>query len=146
MTEMDLRAQNEAKKEYLRNYQRHVRRVQQITDEIAELREKKMGASAKPGDGMPHSGGHSDLSGYAARLDEMIAKLIDEREQCMRTYQQIARQIKYLRDRQEMDVLFYRYVGGMDWGRVAERLGCTTRWVHKVHGRALIHFRLPKNT
>lgn len=142
----DLRAQNEAKKEYLQSYQRHVRRVQQITDEIAELRERKMGASAKPGDGMPHSGGHSDLSGYAAKLDEMIAKLIDEREQCMRAYQQIARQIKHLRDRQEMDVLFYRYVGGMDWGRVAEKSGLSVRHTLRIHGRALIHFRLPKNT
>ena len=143
MTE-NLRAQNEAKKEYLRSYQRHVRRVQQITDEIAELRERKMGASAKPGDGMPHSGGHSDLSGYAAKLDEMIAKLIDEREQCMRTYQQIARQIKCLRDRQEVDVLFYRYVGGYDWGKVAEKLGCKKRWVFELHGKALRHFKIPE--
>lgn len=142
----DLRAQTEQKKRFLRSYQRHVRRVQQITDEIAAFRDRQMRVSAKSGDGMPRSGGHSDLSGYVAKLDGMTRNLADEREQCMRAYQEVVRQIQRLGSRREMDVLFYRYIDGYDWNQVAERMDLSARTVLRVHGRALVHIQLPQKS
>ena len=143
---MEAKTENEKKKEYLRGYQVHVRRVKRITAEIEELRAIKMYPSVKDNDGMPHgSGGQGDLSGYAADLDEMIKNLIEERYLRIKTYQQIARRIKRLRSENEKDVLFYRYIKGMDWWEIAEKMKYSERQVHRLHGKALAHFELPKD-
>lgn len=140
-----IKTENEKKKEYLRSYRTHVRRVQRITAEIEELRAMKMYPSVKDNDGMPHgSGGQGDLSGYAADLDQMIQELIDERYLRIKTYQQIARQIKKLRSENEKDVLFYRYIKGLDWWEIAEKMSFSERWIYKLHGKALAHFEIPK--
>ena len=145
MEEKTIRTENEKKKEYLRSYLVHVRRIRRINAEIEELRTMKMSPSAKDNDGMPHGGsGQGDLSDYAADLDEMIQDLINERYYRIKTYQQIAQQIKKLRSENEMDVLFYRYIKGLDWWEIAEKMQFSERWIYKLHGKALAHFELPK--
>ncbi len=139
-------SENDKKKEYLRSYRYHVRRIRRIDAEIAELREMKMHPSMKPDDGMPHgSGGQGDLSSYAAELDEMINELIEERRQRIRTYRQIVRQIKRMNSRNESDVLFYRYISGLGWWGIAEKMDYSQRHITRIHGNALAHFELPKD-
>lgn len=143
--EKTMASENDRKKEYLRSYRQHVRRIRRINAEIAELRSMKLHPSMKPDDGMPHgSGGQGDLSGYAAELDEMVQELIQERYLRIKTYQAIARQIKRMKSRNESDVLFYRYISGLDWWEIAEKMGFSERWIYKLHGRALAHFEIPK--
>lgn len=137
---------NDLKKEYLWSYRQHVRRIHRINAEIAELREMKLHPSMKQDDGMPHgSGGQGDLSSYAAELDEMINELIEERRQRIRTYKQIVRQIKRMKSRNESDVLFYRYIKAMDWWDIAELMGFSERQIYRIHGKALVHFDIPKD-
>lgn len=139
-------SENDRKKEYLRSYRQHVRRIHRINAEIAELRSMKLHPSMKPDDGMPHgSGGQGDLSGYAAELDEMIRELIKERYLRIKTYQAIACQIKRMKSRNESDVLFYRYIKAMDWWDIAELMGFSERQIYRIHGKALIHFEIPKD-
>ena len=141
-----IKTENEKKTEYLRSYRTHVLRDQRITAEIEELRAMKMYPSVKDNDGMPHgSGGQGDLSGYAADLDQMIHGLIEERYLRIRTYQQTARQSKKLRGENEKDVLFYRYIKGLDGWEIAEKMGYSERQVHRFHGKALAHFEIPKD-
>lgn len=138
-------SENDKKKEYLRSYRQYVRRIHRINAEIAELRSMKMYPGMMFNDGMPHgSGGQGDLSGYAADLDEMILKLQHERYLRIKTYQQIVRKIKKLRSENEKDILFYRYITGLDWWEIAEKMSFSERWIYKLHGRALAHFELPK--
>ena len=85
-----------------------------------------------------------DLSGYAAELDEMINELIEERYLRIKTYQQITKQIKQMKSENEKDVLFYRYIRGLDWWEIAEKMNYSERWIYKIHGEALAHFELPK--
>ena len=113
--------ENEKKKEYLRQYRIHVRRIHRINAEIAELRSMKISPSMN-NDGMPHGSSQGDLSGYAAELDCMVSELIKERYVRMVEYQEIVRQIKRLRSENEKDVLFYRYIRGMDWWEIAEKM------------------------
>lgn len=135
--------ENEKKKEYLRQYRNHVRRIHRINAEIAELRSMKISPSMH-NDGMPHGSSQGDLSSYVAELDRMISELIRERYVRMVEYQNIVRQIKRLRSENEKDVLFYRYIRGMDWWEIAEKMSYSERWIHKIHGKALIHFEIPK--
>lgn len=140
----EVRSDNEKKKEYLRSYRDHIRRANRITEETRELREMMMSTKAIDYDGMPHgSGGQGDLSGEVARIQSLIDELLSERELRIRTYEEIACRIKKLSSRNEDDVLFYRYVKGMDWWEIAEKMHYSERWVLKIHGKALAHFELP---
>ena len=139
-------SENDRKKEYLRSYRYHVRRIHRINAEIAELREMKLHPSMKPDDGMPHgSGGQGDLSTYAAELDDMIREFQQERHLRINTYQAIARQIKRMKSRNESDVLFHRYIKAMDWWEIAEKMGFSERQIFRIHGKALAHFEIPKD-
>lgn len=140
---MDVRMENEQKKEYLRGYRVHVRRITRIEEELAELRAMRASISVN-NDGMPHGSGQSDLSGYAAELDRLEQELIEERHNRIVTYKDIARRIKRIKSENEKDVMFYRYIKGMDWWEIAEKMHYSERWIHKLHGKGLAHFELPK--
>lgn len=139
-------SENDRKKEYLRSYRQHVRRIHRINAEIAELREMKVSPGMKANDGMPHgSGGQGDLSGYVANVEEMIKELIEERHLRIKTYQEITKRIKKLKSENEKDVLFYRYITGLDWWEIAEKMKFSERQIYRLHGKALAHFELPKD-
>lgn len=137
--------ENDLKKEYLRKYRTHVRRIHRINAEISELRSMKISPSVN-NDGMPHGGcGQSDLSGYAAELDSMVQELIDERYYRIKDYQDIVGRIKKLKSENEKDVLFYRYIRGMDWWEIAEKMKFSERQIFRIHGKALANFKIPKD-
>lgn len=134
---------NEKKKEYLRDYLKHVRRIRRIETELAELRSMRTSTSVN-NDGMPHGSGRSDLSGYAAELDQLETCLYEEmRRRCV-AYKDIANQINSVISENEKDVLFYRYIKGFEWWEIAEKMNYSERWVLKLHGKALAHFQLPE--
>lgn len=135
--------ENDKKKEYLRGYRKHVRRISRIESELAELRVMRASISVN-NDGMPHGSGQGDLSGYAAQLDKLERDLLKERSDRISTYEDIAERIDNLRGENEKDVMFYRYIKGLDWWEIAEKMNYSERWIHKIHGKALAHFELSK--
>ena len=140
---MDRKTENEKKKEYLREYNYHVRRIRRIETELAELRTMKISGSGNI-DGMPHGSRQSDLSDYAAELDSLERKRVEEWRRMTLARKEIERRIKNLKSENEKDVLFYRYIAGYDWPEIAQKLRYSERQVHRFHGKALEHFRLPE--
>lgn len=132
---------NEEKKQYLRRYQAAKRRVGLIQEEIQELRSSKT-SPVGLGDGMPHGSGTSDLSGYAARLDELLRELEAEKEMQMVTYREIRQQIGMVPDTIEQEILSRRYLIGQSWEKIAVEMGYSYRNITRVHGYALKHFEL----
>nr|WP_294656671.1 hypothetical protein [uncultured Anaerotignum sp.] len=132
---------NEEKKQYLRRYQAAKRRVGLIQEEIEELRSSKT-SPVGLGDGMPHGSGTSDLSGYAARLDELLRELEAEKEMQMVTYREIRQQIGMVPDTIEQEILSRRYLIGQSWEKIAVEMGYSYRNITRVHGYALKHFEL----
>lgn len=135
----DLIEENERKKEYLKSYQRAVRREAEILDEIQRLRMNKMFPSVV-NDGMPKGNSQSDLSEYAAILDEQIQELKEERLENVRIYQGIEGRIRKMENEDEQRVLRLRYIKGMKWDEVAVEMGYSLKWTHKIHSDALKHF------
>ena len=124
------------------NYKDLVKRgYQDILDEIQRLRLDKMFPSVV-NDGMPHGSSHSDLSDYVAILDEQIDLLKEERLEKVRCYQKIERQISQMENEDEQEVLRLRYILGMKWEEVAVKMNYSWKWVHKIHGRALMNFKI----
>ncbi len=138
-----VQSENERKKEYLKGYRRHVRRINRIETELEELHAMSAPMSAS-NDGMPHGSGQSDLSGYAAELDKLERSLREEKDKRVEAYKDIDERIKKLERENEKDVLFYRYIAGLAWWEIAEKMNYTERWILKIHGKALAHFRMPK--
>lgn len=132
-----VKTENEKKKKYLRGYRRHGKRIKRIEAEIEEIRSMKMYPSIKS-DGMPQtSGSTGDLSSYAAELLEKEDELYHEGVEQVKTYKDISYKIKQLEDEDERDVLFYRYIKGMEFWEIARDMNYSESWIHELHGRAL---------
>lgn len=140
-TEITIQEENEQKKEYLKSYRRAIKREQDILDEIQRLRLDKMFPSVV-NDGMPHGSNHSDLSDYAAILDEQIELLKEERLERVRCYQKIERQIRQIENEDEQEVLRLRYILGMKWEEVAVKMGYSWKQTHRIHSSALKNFKM----
>ena len=132
---------NEEKKQYLRRYQAAKRRAKMIQEEIEELRSSKT-SPVGLGDGLPHGSGTSDLSGYAARLDELLRELEAEKEMQMVTYREIRQQISMVPDPTEQEILSRRYLIGQSWEKIAVEMGYSYRNITRIHGHALQHFEI----
>ncbi len=132
---------NEEKKQYLRRYQAAKRRAKMIQEEIEELRSSKT-SPVGLGDGMPHGSGTSDLSGYAARLDELLRELEAEKEMQMVTYREIRQQIGMVPDPTEQEILSRRYLLEQRWEKISVEMNYDYRYVLKLHGKALLHFEV----
>ena len=140
-TEITIQEENEQKKEYLKSYRRAIKREQDILDEIQRLRLDKMFPSVV-NDGMPHGSNHSDLSDYAAILDEQIEFLKEERLERVRCYQKIERQIRQMENEDEQEVLRLRYIKGLKWEEVALKMNYSWKQVHRIHSSALKSFKM----
>lgn len=138
-----MKKENEQKKEYLNEYLEHVRKINRIEAELAELRAMRASMSVN-NDGMPHGSSQSDLSRYVAELDGLERSLVKERNERYIAYTEIAKCVKSLKCENEKDVLFYRYISGLAWWEIAEKMNYSERWVLKIHGKALAHFEVPK--
>ena len=96
-------SENDRKKEYLKSYQKAVRREQKILDEIQQLRMDKMFPSVV-NDGMPKSNKYSDLAEYVAKVDELNEKLKNERFEKIKLMDDILYHISLLEDKDEQRV------------------------------------------
>lgn len=132
---------NEEKKRYLQQYREAKKKVRRISEQISELRSQKMFPAAV-GDGMPKGNGHSDFSGYVAKLDTLIRQLEQEREQAVKQYAEIYMQIHKVQDETEREVLIRRYLLGEAWERIAVNMDYDYRYVLKIHGKALKKFEI----
>lgn len=132
---------NEEKKQYLRRYQEAKKKAKRIQEEIDALRSSET-SPVGLGDGLPHGSGTSDLSGYAARWDELVRELEAEKEMQMVTYREIRQQISMVPDPTEQEILSRRYLLGQRWEKIAVEMKYSCRHVTKLHGYALNHFEI----
>ncbi|MDD3338445.1 MAG: sigma factor-like helix-turn-helix DNA-binding protein [Lachnospiraceae bacterium] len=139
--EKTVQEENEEKKQYLRRYAASVRREQQILDEIQRLRLDKMFPSVV-NDDMPHSCECKDLSDYIVLVDEQIEKLKQERLKKAKVRKEIEAQIGKIDEETEQEVLRLRYIQQMAWEQVSAEFGYTRRHVSRIHGEALMDFKM----
>ena len=135
------KTENETKKEYLQSYRYAVIAETQIKEEIDQLRMDKM----FPGliqDGMPHGSGGSDLSAYAAKLDELLGDLKDQMEKRIQLRREIVKKIEDMDSETEKAVLRYRYIHMLKWEEIAVKMHYTFRHVVRIHGEALKKFKM----
>jgi len=128
--------ENQEKKKYLSGYKAAKKKEERILEQIQELRTNAM-FPALQYDDMPRGTNISDLSDYAAKLDELIRELKQERLEAIKKYEKIYQDIKCVEDEREQDVLTYRYLQCMDWEAVCVAMGLSWKHTHRIHGNAL---------
>lgn len=140
---MDVKTENEKKKELLMSYQKSLRRERQILDEIQELRASKMFPSVI-NDGMPHGSNQTDLSNYIVSLSEKQEELKHVQLEVEKAKQKVYLTIKQVND-DEREILQYRYIDGLKWDDVQRKMGFNNlRRIYKIHSNALKNIRLAK--
>lgn len=141
---MDLKEENEKKKEYLWGYQRAVKAVERIEEELRELKMSKI-YPPTVNDGMPRGSGGGDLSGYASRVDQMERKLKKARYLRIQKMKEITDRINALSSEEEKGVLTYRYIRKMKWEEIAVKLNHSWAGIHRLHAKALKNFQILKS-
>lgn len=131
----------ETKKEYLRGYGRAVRQMERSEVKIAEMRMNKICPSVN-NDGMPHAHSNSDLSGYAALLDEEERRYMKARYERIRICRDISDKIERMDNEDEKDVLMYRYIKLMKWEDICVKMGHSWQHIHRIHRKALENFKM----
>lgn len=135
--------ENDYKKRFLWSYQDSKCKVVRLDAQLEELTENKLSIRVS-GDGMPHGNEKSDLSGYASRKDEIEREIVRERYQSVQRFISVRKAIEAMDNEKEKNILTYRYLRGYDWDDIARKTGYCLQWVHKIHARALAHFKIPK--
>ena len=133
--------ENEKKKIFLKSYQKSVQKEQEILEEIQRLRDDRLFPSTV-NDGMPKGSSQSDLSEYAALMDEQIRILKEERLNKARRYTKITNAIKALDNENEQDVLWYRYIKGLKREEVCVKIGYSWQHTHRIHSNALENLKM----
>lgn len=131
------------KKKYLQKVKRLEYARNAVVEDIAMLRANQMSAAAKIGDGMPKgSGGSNDLSGYAAKLDELIHRLQARTDLYTLVRVELECDLDAMDNPTEAAVLRRRYILGQSWDTIATEIGYEIRHVTRIHGYALQHIDL----
>lgn len=140
--EKRIREENEKKKEYLWGYKKALQSQLAIEEEIDQLRADKMYPASMQQDGMPHGSGCSDLSGYVAKLDELLRDLKDQLEKKIEIRREITQKIDAMSDETESLLLRYRYIHFLSFEQIAVKLGYGYRHTTRLHGIALRNFNM----
>lgn len=141
LEENNVKNENDRKKTYLRAYRKHGKRIKRIESEIEEIRNMKMHPSSI-NNGMPHGSNQSDLSSYAAALQEREDELYQEGVKQVQTYKDIEYRINKLENQDERDVMFYKYIKGFTWWQIAQLMEYSESWIYELHGRALKNIQI----
>lgn len=137
---------NEEKKAYLRRYRVLNRRIDQTRIELENWEELATQVTPKYTD-LPKAVKTSDKVQGAVveivQLEEKLKTLVDELQEKQTEIKSLLENIP--RD-DFRDVLWYRYVCGLDWTDIAERMNYSFRYTLYLHENALKSLEIPKDS
>ena len=123
-------------RKYLLRYRLEKKRIRRLAEQIEELRTRKAYPGSPALDAMPHGSDPSDLSDYAARLDELERELGAEQVAADRAALEVIQTINRLEDELEKDVLTLYYVRGYRWEHICYELSYSWKQVFRIRNRA----------
>lgn len=136
------KTENEQKKEVLMSYQWAKRDVVRLGEQLVELRIGEMSPGCEIGDGLPHAHNVTDLSEYAVKVEEIEQKIIKARYRRVCAFERVRECIEAMDNEREKTLLTYRYLRGMRWTAICEKMGNSWQHVHRIHASALKNFRI----
>lgn len=120
--------------DYLSQYRLSKYQEYLILLEITDVRTAQVSTRSPRIDGLPQRhGGHSTLSGYVARLGDIIADLERQAEETAEKLRKVEAVIEAVAHPQQKMVLQARYIHGRTAEQVAEDLDISVRYSQILH-------------
>lgn len=120
--------------------------VSALTDEVEELRALATTISAIRADGegkAKSGGGNSRIENVVEQLDEITRRLLLTTARYARVYTEAESAIAAVPDDRYRTILRLKYINGLSWESVAERVGLTARRVRQLHRIAVEKIEFP---
>ena len=130
-------------KEFLRRARDVDRRVDEAQERVDRLRARLEAGRLSRVTGMPRGGG-ADWTETADRLIELERVVNARTREWVRWKLAAIDVIRSVGEPRLVEVLELYYIDGLTWEQVAQRMGITERWALILHGRALMHVKVPK--
>ena len=134
----------ETKIEYLMGYEKALRQMIRMRENIGELYLDRHPSSARL-TGMPSGHNKKDLSDYEALLESEKMKYIQSRYERIKICKEIIACIETLDDEDEKDILTLHYIRRKNWQYIAFKMGISVQHVHKIHNKALENLKIFEN-
>lgn len=127
---------NKEKCRYLNQYRIMHIEIDQITKELQRWQDLATRISPSYSD-MPHGGGSDKVQTAAVEVAELTDKLNRKLHQAIMVQENIKKLLESLDDIKLRQLMSYRYINGMRWEEIAERMDFNYRWVLRLHRKAL---------
>ena len=139
--EKDIKVLNAEKIGYLSQYINLKKSIARLEEQRQELFINNVCPNVNYS-GVPGSHVKRDLSDYIVGLSEIESKLIKLKSERFQVQKEIVEKIEALEDETERAVLDYRYIRGLQWEEIAVKMNYSYRNVTRIHGRALLNFKM----
>ncbi|RGH23117.1 hypothetical protein DWV72_07245 [Firmicutes bacterium AF12-30] len=134
---MTKREQNEKKKEYLNRYRQAVRKYNSLQEQEKQLRSQMDGPKAIEYSDMPKAHKQTDLSDYMVRLERILDRIANEKNEMQKIQLEIEEKIIDVMDGEQSRILYLRYIQFMKWEDICVEMGYSWRQIHNIHSKAL---------
>ncbi|MFR4030564.1 MAG: hypothetical protein ACLTZA_02875 [Anaerostipes sp.] len=134
---MTKREQNEKKKEYLNRYRQAVRKYNSLQEQEKQLRSQMDGPKAIEYSDMPKAYKQTDLSDYMVRLERILDRIANEKNEMQKIQLEIEEKIIDVMDGEQSRILYLRYIQFMKWEDICVEMGYSWRQIHNIHSKAL---------
>lgn len=127
---------SEEKKAWLNRYRLAGLTIRRLTGEITRWEAQAAALTARYGE--PSGGSREDsLQRAVEKMLELRDELAQELQRQLVLRREIEEAIRGVGDERLRGLLRLRYIEGLTWERVAERMECSQQWVHKLHYDAI---------
>lgn len=127
-------------KDYLRDIRRMDIEIKALQDQIVRMRQDAEGVRAMVITDMPKGGKGRDMADIVADVADLqmlcakyVSELVTKKQDAMNWIMQIE-------GSELRSILLLRYLQGMDWEEIADRMNYSMRTIFSLHGEALNEF------
>ncbi len=138
----DLKALQDAKKNYLSRYQNNELEIERLEVSIEEW-ESRAERVTVCYNSVKTTGGDDRMQGAIDMICELRNALYERLLDSTSLRFEIESRISSVKDDRLRLILEYRYIDGLNWEAIAEKLHTEYRWVLRLHLRALDVIELP---
>lgn len=131
----------EKKKEYLNSYRNMLKELKSIEMQDKELRSELESAKAIKYDDMPKAHKKVDLSDSMVLLEKIKENYEKSKEKAEVIKYEIWLTIAVMKDPNERDVLFLKYIKNEEWTEIAKFIGYGVKQTQRIHGNALVNYK-----
>jgi DNA-directed RNA polymerase specialized sigma subunit len=140
MTEEVIQERRKKAQEWLQRYGDAKCEVRRNEEEMAELVETQDDSRAAHFSKFPkRKGSLSDLSDYMIEREKARKNIRDAMQQNILVFEEVWNAINELDNAKEKEVLSYRYIRGMNWEQICDKIGKSWSHTHRIHNKALDH-------